>query len=568
MMRSSRLCSALAVAFLLAPAAASAQTVLVRVIGDDGGRPMVGAVASLMNPAGVMVTNTLTDERGRALFLDVPLGTYTVRAEMIGKATAQTDAFEIVAGSSIARDLMLESSAILLEGIEVEADAGRCQVRPGGEGLLVAGVWEEARKALSAASITDQVGAYRYELMSYDRQLDRQSGTIMSEEQSRQEGYMTTPFESRPAEDLVENGFVQRDGRDFLYYAPDASVLLSDAFLDTHCFKLAQSRNEEGLVGLGFEPTGDEKSVPDIQGTMWLNPETAELQWLEYQYTFLDEEMTSEMVGGRVDFERMPNGTWIVPEWWIRMPIMENQTGFDRRVRNYIAQYHQTGGLVLEVREAGGRSLGQRAETGGIEGVVRDSLGIPKRGVRVGVVGSNQEVYSNGEGEYSITGLAAGRYQVRFVDAQLEDMGYIPNPVERDVIRGEMAFLEFFTPSIGDVLFEACEGEEREQGSVLLAGSVLDRRDRPVPNALVQIAWAGYAAAGGGNIERIRDITESTDGFSTTSNATGFFKFCGVPAGRRLTVQASLDTDRSDEVEISVPGGQTGQMTVLRIRGR
>ena len=125
MMRSSRLCFALAAAFLLVPSAASAQTVLVRVIGDDGGRPMVGAVASLMNPSGVMVTNTLTDERGRALFLDVPLGTYTVRAEMIGKATAETDAFEIVAGSSIARDLMLESSAILLEGIEVAADAGR-----------------------------------------------------------------------------------------------------------------------------------------------------------------------------------------------------------------------------------------------------------------------------------------------------------------------------------------------------------------------------------------------------------------------------------------------------------
>ena len=96
----------------------------------------------------------------------------------------------------------------------------------------------------------------------------------------------------------------------------------------------------------------------------------------------------------------------------------------------------------------------------------------------------------------------------------------------------------------------------------------MDRRDRPIPNALVQIAWAGYAAAGGGNIERIRDITESTDGFSTTSNATGFFKFCGVPPGRRLTLQASVDTDRSDEVEVTIPGGQTGRMTVLRIRSR
>jgi hypothetical protein len=559
---------ALVAALLVAPAAASAQTILVRVVGDDGGRPMVGAVASLLNTSGQMVTNTLTDERGRALFIDVPLGTFSVQAEMIGKATARTEAFEITAGSTVSRDLMLESSAIILEGIEVSADAGRCQVRPGGEGLLVADVWAEARKALAAASITDEAGAYRYELMSYDRQLDRQSGTVLSEEQTRREGYMTTPFESRPAEDLIENGFVQPEGRDFLYYAPDASVLLSDPFLDSHCFKMVAARNDEGLVGLGFEPTGDEKSVPDIQGTMWLDPQTAELQWLEYQYTYLDEEMTSEMVGGRVDFEKMPNGTWIVPEWWIRMPIMENQTGFDRRVRSYIAQYHQTGGLVLEVREAGGRSLGQRAETGGIEGVVRDSLGVPKRGVRVGVVGSNQEVYSNAEGAFSITGLTDGRYQVRFVDTQLEAMGYIPNPVERDVIRGEMALLEFFTPSIGDVLIEACEGVERERGSVLLAGSVVDARDRPVVNAEVQVVWEGFSTAGGGNVDRVQDLTGSTSGFSTTSNQSGFFKFCGVPAGARLQIQASVDNNRSDEVEFMIPSTQTGRMTVLTIEGR
>ncbi len=568
MMHFSRPLFALVAALLVAPAAASAQTILVRVVGDDGGRPMVGAVTSLLNTSGQMVTNTLTDERGRALFIDVPLGTFSVQAEMIGKATARTEAFEITAGSTVSRDLMLESSAIILEGIEVSADAGRCQVRPGGEGLLVADVWAEARKALAAASITDQGGAYRYELMSYDRQLDRQSGTVLSEEQTRREGYMTTPFESRPAEDLIENGFVQPEGRDFLYYAPDASVLLSDPFLDSHCFKMVAARNDDGLVGLGFEPTGDEKSVPDIQGTMWLDPQTAELQWLEYQYTYLDEEMTSEMVGGRVDFEKMPNGTWIVPEWWIRMPIMENQTGFDRRVRSYIAQYHQTGGLVLEVREAGGRSLGQRAETGGIEGVVRDSLGVPQRGVRVGVVGSNQEVYSNAEGAFSITGLTDGRYQVRFVDTQLEAMGYIPNPVERDVIRGEMALLEFFTPSIGDVLIEACEGVERERGSVLLAGSVVDARDRPVVNAEVQVVWEGFSTAGGGNVERVQDLTGSTSGFSTTSNQSGFFKFCGVPAGARLQIQASVDNNRSDEVEFMIPSTQTGRMTVLTIEGR
>ena len=131
------------------------QTILVRVVSDDSS-PMVGAVTSLMDVSGQMVTNTLTDERGRALFTEIREGMYTVRAEMIGKATAETDAFEISEGTSITRDLMLESSAILLEGIEVAADGGRCQVRPGGEGMLVSNVWKKLA-GFSAASITDRL---------------------------------------------------------------------------------------------------------------------------------------------------------------------------------------------------------------------------------------------------------------------------------------------------------------------------------------------------------------------------------------------------------------------------
>jgi len=552
------------------PGTSAAQTVLIRVINAEGSMPLVGAIAYLVDASGQTATNGLTDDRGRALFVGIEAGTYRVRAEMIGMATAETELFTVSAGSTITDELRLESSAIQLEGIEVELEAGRCSVRPGGEGLLVATVWDEARKALLAASLTDQRGTYRYETMRYDRQLDRGSGVVLSEEQTRREGYLRTPFESRPAADLAMNGFVQRDGRDYLYYAPDATVLLSDEFLDTHCFKMANAgRNADGLIGLGFEPTGETKSVPNIAGTMWLDPETAELRWLEFDYRFLPQEMTNPLVGGRVDFRRMPDGTWIIPEWWIRMPIMGSQTGFEGRPRPYIHQYHQTGGLVLEVREAGGRSLGQRAETGGVEGVVRDSIGVPLAGVRIGVVGSNQEVYSNSSGVFSITGLTAGRYQVRFVDALLEQAGYIPEPVTRDVIRGEMASLEYHMPSIGDVLFEACRGVERDDRSVLLAGTVVDTRGRPVSGATVRVTWTGYTVLGGGGINPLdRDIAgleETSDGFQTTASQTGFFRFCGVPANIRMQLYAVSGDAESEHHEVQIYDYETGQLRVLEV---
>ena len=320
----SRLVLALTSGALLLPAVASAQSVVVRVMTEESSMPVFGALTYLDDPSGRMVRNALTDERGRALFVGIEAGSYKVRVEMIGMATAETEVFEVADGMSVAQDLRLSSSAIQLEGIEVEADGGRCRVRPGGEGLAIADVWDEARKALTAAALTDEQGVYRYETMVYDRRLDR-NFLILDESETRREGYMKTPFESRPAEDLVTNGFVQRDGTDYLYYAPDATVLLSDPFLDTHCFRLR--RGEDGLLGLAFEPTSENKRVPDIAGTMWIDDETAELQWLEFTYQNLDAEIRSDDLGGRVDFRRMPAGTWIVPEWWIRMPAVAEQNG-------------------------------------------------------------------------------------------------------------------------------------------------------------------------------------------------------------------------------------------------
>ena len=415
----------LAILFLaLLPGALSAQTVLVRVVQADTPQPLFGALAYLEDGSGVLVKNALTDERGRALFVGIAPGSYQVRVEMIGMGTTTTEIFEVPAGMSVLKDVRLESSAIQLEGISVEADGGRCRVRPDQGGLAIADVWNEARKALAAAALTDEQGGYRYETMTYNRRLGRDY-TILAEEQNRREGYMLTPFESRPAEDLIENGFVQPDGRDQIYYAPDAAVLLSDPFLDAHCFRLDGSLAEEGYIGLRFEPTGENRRVVDIAGTMWLDANTAELQWMEFSYQHLPPEIQSDAIGGRVDFRRMPAGTWIVPEWWIRMPQMAERVDADGYRQRVIGGYYQTGGRVLEVREAGGRSLGQRVETGGFEGMVLDSVGIPVPSVRVGVIGSNQEVYTNAEGRYGITGITPGRYQVRFTDPTLEQAGFV-----------------------------------------------------------------------------------------------------------------------------------------------
>ena len=157
-------------------------------------------------------------------------------------------------------------------------------------------------------------------------------------EESRIDRQLTSnPWKSLPVDDLLSGGFVRPDGDGSAYYAPDADVLLSDAFLDTHCMRLADGENDsEGLIGLAFEPVGD-RGITEISGVLWVDPSNGELRWLDYGYEYLDVP-NRERLGGRVRFEGLPDGTWIVRDWAIRMPLLSAtrlrtgglRTGVDR----------------------------------------------------------------------------------------------------------------------------------------------------------------------------------------------------------------------------------------------
>ena len=152
-MRFSRVLLAILIATSLASISThvNAQTVLARVLDGEDSRPVFGALTYLVDSEGTVLKNALTDQLGRALFVGLEAGAFRVRVEMIGKATVETDLFQVAAGATATQDVRLESSAIVLEGLQVEAEGGRCRVRPS-QGLGVADLWDEARKALSAAA--------------------------------------------------------------------------------------------------------------------------------------------------------------------------------------------------------------------------------------------------------------------------------------------------------------------------------------------------------------------------------------------------------------------------------
>jgi hypothetical protein len=559
--------AALAVVCLALPARADAQTVLLNVVNGETSVPVFGALAHLLGADGQVVKSVLTDSRGRALFVSIPAARYRARIEMIGMATLETDPFDVSEVGAAPREVRLEPRAIDLEAIDVRAERRRCTARPSDEGMAVALLWEEARKALAAAALTTQQGLYRYETMMYERDVEPRSNVVIRDEESRREGYMRTPFaRSLPPEELTSQGFVRDDGREIVYYAPDAEVLLSDAFLDTHCFRLAEESDRPDVVGLEFEPLEGRGGVADIGGTMWLDRETAELRWLDYTYYNLDLPVRSAGARGMLEFQRMPSGTWIVPDWWIEMPIIDTrmQLGGSRPV---LSRMRRSGGRVLQIHEAGGRSLGGRNPTGGVEGVVVDSAGAPIQGVRVGAVGWNQEAFTDAQGAFGLLGMREGTYEMRFIDPRFEALGLRPTLMTREVIPGEVSYLEFHMPSVGDLLREACRESPNAAEGASLRGRVVDRNGQPLAGAAVRVTWLDELQSVGPTDPRYL-LLQNRSGFETATGENGTYTLCGVPREVRMEVMSFLETEGEVAGELTIRPGEAGALYEIRRNDR
>jgi hypothetical protein len=74
-------------------------------------------------------------------------------------------------------------------------------------------------------------------------------------------------------------------------------VLLSDTFLADHCFKIEPARwSTRATLGLAFQPVPERKK-PDIKGVLWMDGKTAELRTLEFNYTWLPNDVRWTTVG-------------------------------------------------------------------------------------------------------------------------------------------------------------------------------------------------------------------------------------------------------------------------------
>ena len=403
---------------LFLPRPVESQTVIGTVTERGTGQPVTGAWVVLETPAGERGAGALTSDAGRFILRAPGPGEYRLVVESIGHAALRSDVIRLAAGERLSRNFQVSLKAIDLHGIVATVDR-RCRLRPG-SGPATLAIWEEAKKALEVARWTEATGAIRFWLHRRRHQLNPSDLRIVAQENlDTKRGYYTgSPYKSISVDSLSSHGFVQTapDG-ELVYYAPDAAVLLSENFLDDHCFSVAAptTPSEAHLVGLEFKPV-PQRDVPDISGTLWLNRFTAELDRIDFTYTRLPFPGKPEwpQIGGTVRFQRLENGMWIVRSWRIRMPVVRSARSGEYRSAARHLELAAISELVGEVTWAATASgdplMANVAST--LTGTVVNEEGDPVEGAEVKIMGTLFRAMTDEAGKYRIELLPSGRYDI------------------------------------------------------------------------------------------------------------------------------------------------------------
>jgi hypothetical protein len=522
----------------------------------------------LIDETGVERLKMLTSSSGSYSLQAPAAGRYRLRAERIGHTSISSPVLNIAAGQVLEYRLVATGEAISLDGIMVEAGRRRCAIRPQA-GLATATLWEEARKALHSTAYTQRENLFRYEVVQYERDLDAQSERVRREDRQTSRVLSTHPFQSLPAEELSRNGYIQQTKDGTFYYGPDPDVLLSDVFLNDHCFRIAEGPPpSDSLVGLAFEPTAGRK-VPEIKGVLWLNRATAELKHLEYRYVRVPVDVDERKLGGRVEFERLPAGPWIVRRWAIRMPELAVEEG--RRSVGGIGNdrmYSYRSGTLVGIREAGGEVLRTTTRSGSLllaagtgatlEGVVWDSTrAAPLPGAKVSLSGTQYAAHTDGAGRFRLPNLPEGSYSVAFSHP---DLDLIPLPAGAHPVtlrEGGKHSLKLAVPSWQRISSGLCPDSTRRLHKGVLLGTVRDAATGAAAGgAEVTASWSGRVA---GDVQ----AGAKEQWVKTAADARGFYVVCGVPEGTSVRTAARAGNQIARSQEIQLARGAPMQLSLL-----
>ena len=526
---------ALWAAAALAAPLARAQSVRGTVVRPADGAGIPGVVVLLIDSRDSVVARALTNERGEYRVTARSAGTYRERTLRIGYRPFLSEPFSLAPGPELVRRLSLASLAFSLDTVRV-VNVNSCGVRSDTATATFA-IWEQIRAALTATQLSSGNRSSAARVVTYDRTLEADGRRIREQHSALAGNYSARPWQAQSGSELHSLGYV-RDEADGgkTYLAPDIDVLLSDTFLDDHCFRIARSE-DRSQIGLEFEPSRERRSLPDIRGIIWLDRASAELDRVDFRYANVSREEIDGGAGGTLAFVRMANSEWTIARWSIRMPVLERrETGGFGAPRGWdirVAEIKVAGGeLALVVR--GRDTLWARAPLL-LSGTTVDSVtGRTIEGARVAILGAGVATRSDTEGHFTVAGLLPGVYTLEVRTPSLDALGAV---VQREITFTDGAApLRVSVPSSSEVASSACAARPSAERGII-TGLVTVRGETAAPPRLGVLAeWtdASYDVAAAGGRPNSSSVART--------DARGRFWVCGVPRARDVVVRVVSDS--------------------------
>ncbi len=304
----------------VAPRPAGAQRITGTVTRDVSGSPVAGAVVLLLQETGDSVfARGVTSGSGRFLLTAPVPGTYRIRVLRIGHRPIVQGPWPVGAMTTTDVSIVVSEMPVQLAQFDVRAES-RCRNNPG-PATLAGQLLTEARTAFLASVSALPDGEPRASYRLYTRPEDLRGEPAGEEQGSTVTRASARPFMSLSPDSLARVGYVVLEGDSVVYRAPDAEVLLSRHFLETHCFQVVEGvGGNTGAMGIAFKPIARRRGVVDIRGTIWMRPDSAVPRVVEFQYDPVSRDEEKAGIGGMVEFATTSAGTWFVRSYALRLP--------------------------------------------------------------------------------------------------------------------------------------------------------------------------------------------------------------------------------------------------------
>ncbi|MDA1082683.1 MAG: carboxypeptidase regulatory-like domain-containing protein [Gemmatimonadetes bacterium] len=410
-------------------AAQGTATIQGQVVNVDSTTPVPGVVVALIDSTGRERARALTGVDGRFSLTVAAPARYSLRALKIGLRPTVLPLIDVADGETSTERVVLGTESVRLDAVRVEGETS-CRISQD-SAQTVARLWEQAKGVLAASTMAAGGKFYETTLLRYRNYVPFDERRVVSETGSIVETAGANGFVSLSEDSLALEGYIVTAGPRREFRAPDAAVLLSPSFAGGHCFRVVPPpRDRPDQVGIAFQPSSARRGISDIDGTFWLDRESAELRRLEFKYVNLPPRMRRDDAEGWVEFARLPTGDWIVSRWAIRTPVNDHEAQVMRNMPARVIGMTTAGGMTRSIAQDDSVIYLNSAASLTVRLTDSDSLnGVV--GSAVNILGTQRLGYTDSTHSVTFENLPLGKYRLQ---AWTPLMLWInADPVERDV---------------------------------------------------------------------------------------------------------------------------------------